>query len=403
MMENKHYGTVSHWFDEGQVGAIKPDVNVGRSILLIAKHLPHGYLPQIGDEVSYEVSLDERNRECATAVELLPGLREGARIKVVLGQWDLALNGGYGLFRRPKPVPVFVLGQFLRDQTRVPEEGETLRGTLVQHDNGQWLMTDIETVVEPPAPAPQKPEGLPQKTEQATPQPLLQRQTAVAPAGLPLNRVLHGEIVRWEDDKGYGFIQCGHQSVFFHISAYHYRGLRPQLGAAVSFFCRLPAENGEKQRAARVVRQEDEYALNQSEALAGGENVRSSQTVFGILPGAAYLAAVAWFFWPLALAYALISLATLALYGYDKAVARKQAGRSGYAGRIKESNLLALGLLGGWPGAQAARFAFNHKTTKQPFVTYFRLTVVANVALTVWLLQTDALPQAFGLFAAVGG
>ncbi|MDO5638517.1 MAG: DUF1294 domain-containing protein [Neisseria sp.] len=395
-MNDRHYGTVSHWFDEGQVGAIRPDEAIGRHILLIAKHLPHGYLPQIGDEVSYNLGRDERNRECATAVEVLPGLREGARIRIKLAQWDLSLNGGYGLYQRQKPLPVFVLGQFLRDQTRVPEEGEHLHGTLMQHANGQWLMTDIEAAAAPAAPPTRAVNAAnaagKTQPEKPAPQaaPLLAKPQPVAAktGGLPLKQVLRGEVVRWEDDKGYGFIQSGTQSVFFHISAYHYRQQRPQLGEAVSFFCNFPAEQGEKQRAARVVRQQDEHALNQHEALAGAERKSGCRSMLCAIPGLVYLAAVAFFFWPLALAYLAISLAATALYGYDKTVARKRAGRSGYAGRIRESTLLTAGMCGGWPGALAARHWFNHKTTKQPFVTYFWLTAAANAALTAWLLHS---------------
>lgn len=392
-MTNKHYGTVSHWFDDRRIGAIKPDKNIGQHILLIASHLSGGCVPEIGDEVSYEISKDERNRLCATAVEILPKLREGMQIKVHLGFWDFALNGGYGLYQRATPIPVFILGPFLQDQTRVPDEGEELQGILVQHDNGQWLLTDIEVLPSPPKPAvtlsSQQPQPQKMPAAGAAAPRKVPASKPLSAGGLPLNKVLHGEVVRWEDDKGYGFIQCGIDSVFFHISAYHYRSRRPQMGETVSFFCRLPAKNGEKQRADRVVRQQDEYALNWSEPLAGAEKINIRKVVAYTAAGILYLAALAFLFWPLAAWNAVASLAALLLYGYDKAIAKNSAGRRGYLGRTSEKRLLAVGLLGGWPGALAARFGFNHKTTKQPFVLQFWLTVAANIALSVWLLWSD--------------
>ena len=42
-------------------------------------------------------------------------------------------------------IPVFALGQFLK-QFNVPQVGDTLRGRLKRHKNGQWLLIDIDIV-----------------------------------------------------------------------------------------------------------------------------------------------------------------------------------------------------------------------------------------------------------------
>jgi uncharacterized membrane protein YsdA (DUF1294 family) len=47
--------------------------------------------------------------------------------------------------------------------------------------------------------------------------------------------------------------------------------------------------------------------------------------------------------------------------------------------------LHAWDLAGGWPGALAARHLYRHKTTKQPFVTIFWLTVGINCLVLVWV------------------
>jgi uncharacterized membrane protein YsdA (DUF1294 family) len=77
--------------------------------------------------------------------------------------------------------------------------------------------------------------------------------------------------------------------------------------------------------------------------------------------------------------YAATGLASVALYGADKAAA--VAGRD----RIPESTLLAMGLAGGWPGAIVAQRLFRHKTSKRSFRVKFWLSVAAHVALVAGL------------------
>ena len=67
------------------------------------------------------------------------------------------------------------------------------------------------------------------------------------------------------------------------------------------------------------------------------------------------------------LALCMVNLLTIWCFRADKA--RAVAG----AWRIPESNLLALALIGGTPGAFFARRRFRHKTRKQPFSTWLWL------------------------------
>ncbi|UQK65454.1 DUF1294 domain-containing protein [Klebsiella pneumoniae] len=78
--------------------------------------------------------------------------------------------------------------------------------------------------------------------------------------------------------------------------------------------------------------------------------------------------------YPLAMWFLLSSLLTWLIYGADKLAARK-AWR-----RVPETTLLVLGLAGGWPGAILGRQCFRHKTQKQPFRTWFFISVALNVA-----------------------
>jgi len=75
-----------------------------------------------------------------------------------------------------------------------------------------------------------------------------------------------------------------------------------------------------------------------------------------------------------ALAYVVLSAVCLMAYAFDKSAAR--AGRW----RSSEQSLLALGLLGGWPGGLIAQQLLRHKSSKASFREAFWGTVVLNVA-----------------------
>lgn len=75
-----------------------------------------------------------------------------------------------------------------------------------------------------------------------------------------------------------------------------------------------------------------------------------------------------WWTWLL-----LINLLTLLIYGADKLAATR-----GWQ-RVPEITLLMLGVLGGWIGGVLGQQLFRHKTQKQPFKTYFMLSVVVNL------------------------
>ena len=77
-------------------------------------------------------------------------------------------------------------------------------------------------------------------------------------------------------------------------------------------------------------------------------------------------------------AYLVLSAASFAVYGWDKAAARR-GGR-----RTPELTLHLLALAGGWPGALLAQSVFRHKTKKQPFRSIFWCTVVVNCAALAW-------------------
>ena len=72
--------------------------------------------------------------------------------------------------------------------------------------------------------------------------------------------------------------------------------------------------------------------------------------------------------------FLLINVLTMAIYGADKTAARKGMRR------VPETTLLLYGVVGGWPGAILGQQLFRHKTQKQPFKTWFWISVVVSLS-----------------------
>lgn len=80
---------------------------------------------------------------------------------------------------------------------------------------------------------------------------------------------------------------------------------------------------------------------------------------------------------PFAMWLLLANALTLVIYGVDKMAARKDWRR------VPESTLLVFGVVGGWAGAIAGQQLFRHKTQKQPFKTYFIVSIILSISAMV--------------------
>lgn len=84
----------------------------------------------------------------------------------------------------------------------------------------------------------------------------------------------------------------------------------------------------------------------------------------------------------------LVNIFTFLLYGADKYAARRDWQR------VPEKTLLIFGLVGGWPGGMIAQQLFRHKTQKQPFKTWFMVSVIVNLVVLLGLVyQSELLGQ----------
>ena len=77
-------------------------------------------------------------------------------------------------------------------------------------------------------------------------------------------------------------------------------------------------------------------------------------------------------------AYGALTLASLALYGWDKRQARRARRR------IPERMLHLLALAGGFPGAWLGRRLFRHKTQKPGFTVVLTLSTLLHAGAWSW-------------------
>jgi uncharacterized membrane protein YsdA (DUF1294 family)/cold shock CspA family protein len=180
----------------------------------------------------------------------------------------------------------------------------------------------------------------------------------------------HGTLKRWNDDRGFGFIEPneGPPQVFVHIKGYETRAERPQVNERVTFDIETTPDG--KTRAVNV-------------RLLGA----SSEPTYTPAPGLWKLLFIPLFliavtvmaplrYNPFLLMPVYLGASILSYWAY---AADKSAARRGQW-RISENTLHLLSLAGGWPGALLAQWGLRHKTSKASFQAVFWLTVVLNVA-----------------------
>ncbi len=185
-----------------------------------------------------------------------------------------------------------------------------------------------------------------------------------------------GKIVRWNDERGFGFAvpNGGNQPVFVHARAFANRRRQPAFDAMISY------ELGSDARGrccATNVRFADEKPSTRQLRFSAAPILLA----LSFLASLAFLAGSGRIPISVAVAYLVASLLTFMAYALDKSAA--QSGQW----RTQERTLFLMGLVGGWPGAVFAQQIFRHKSNKRDFQAIFWLTVIANAGALVWLLS----------------
>ena len=201
-----------------------------------------------------------------------------------------------------------------------------------------------------------------------------------------------GHIKKWQDDKGFGFIEtAAGESVFFHVSAFKAQR-RPEIGEQVVFIVgqdnqgRLQAKDVQElsfvqQKMAQKnsqIRQRNHKRSAQAEFEAGQKKrMFLGLGFYGVLILLVVMNKLSW----LVLAwYAFLGVITYGMYAKDKAAAQSGDWRT------PESTLHLLSALGGWVGAMVAQTYLRHKSQKPEFRITYYLTVIINLAGLLFIL-----------------
>ncbi|HEY0963803.1 MAG TPA: cold shock and DUF1294 domain-containing protein [Pseudomonadales bacterium] len=186
---------------------------------------------------------------------------------------------------------------------------------------------------------------------------------------------LIGKIVKWDDDKGFGFIQpaSGGRQAFVHVSALRRIPRSAVPGAEVSYVVTLDARGRPCADKVRL--------LARTNTLGSAARAFFTAAIFLLLLAALVAlrripSVIPW-------AYLGMSVLSLLFYAFDKHAAREGNRRT------PESTLHLLALAGGWPGALFAQQWLRHKSAKAEFRSVFWTTVVLNVAALAYLTTTD--------------
>ncbi len=196
--------------------------------------------------------------------------------------------------------------------------------------------------------------------------------------------VMEGRLVRWNDDKGFGFIEVPgrKKDVFLHISALEGMPRRPAEGDRIQFSLQVANDGRLRAIDASIA------GLKKKKPGVGKKRVRRQSYQIEGRP----LRALAWlvlafpfvfsavYLWqthnpvPL-LVYVVVSMLTFIAYAFDKKKAIEGAWR------ISEATLHVFELLGGWPGGLIAQYRIRHKGSKSSYQAVFWLIVFLHAVL----------------------
>jgi uncharacterized membrane protein YsdA (DUF1294 family)/cold shock CspA family protein len=179
-----------------------------------------------------------------------------------------------------------------------------------------------------------------------------------------------GKLIKWYDDKGFGFIRATADSkdVFLHVSEIQKMKRRPIINELVTY--EINKDNQGRFR-----------AINVGYQTSTNLNKQPSKTTFSPLFLTFILLFTAFIFertingflpdlFPIL--FLGINLFIFLYYYQDKTAALKNEWRT------PENTLHWFSLLGGWAGAYIAQKTFKHKHKKISFMWVYKLTVIIN-------------------------
>jgi uncharacterized membrane protein YsdA (DUF1294 family)/cold shock CspA family protein len=203
--------------------------------------------------------------------------------------------------------------------------------------------------------------------------------------------LVSGKLIKWKDEKGFGFIQPadGSVEVFLHISEIKNSTRRPILHDTIYYY--TTAKNGQVSAINAFILGARNKSVT-SKGIAKQPFPLISTLCVSILP----LTGVGHFTWKMAsifpvlnflplILYIWMSLITFNLYADDKYQANRRQWRT------SEATLHLFEFLGGWIGGFIAQKMLHHKNIKKSYQIEFWLVVVIHYAFwIVWLIFSEA-------------
>jgi uncharacterized membrane protein YsdA (DUF1294 family)/cold shock CspA family protein len=185
-----------------------------------------------------------------------------------------------------------------------------------------------------------------------------------------------GRVIKWYDDKGFGFVRASTDSkdVFLHISEIQKLNKRPEINELVTY--EIANDEKGRFRAVNVGYVSGKEASKKSSISTSFSYTFLAfiflftafvleRTLKGLLPHF-YI-----------FIYLGANLIVFLYYYQDKTSATKNGWRT------QESTLHWLSLLGGWGGAYIAQKLFRHKHKKASFMFTYKWTVIFNCLMII--------------------
>ena len=207
-----------------------------------------------------------------------------------------------------------------------------------------------------------------------------------------------GTIVRWDAERGFGFVSspATEGEVYFHLRDYRGGRTAPSEGMSVSF---EEIHVGGKGPRAMAVQPLADALAQRRQAVhedADGTPMRSNRPPYSaaeinamLLLVPAWLVVLGWAAWsgrfavPLVLSLPLLSVVTFYLFWRDRFAAQS----GGW--RVPAAVLHAFSLVGGWPGGWLGQRLLRHKFNDPSFrLTHWISVAVHWIVLVVVLLST---------------
>ena len=199
---------------------------------------------------------------------------------------------------------------------------------------------------------------------------------------------LKGKIIKWQNDKGYGFIEPinGKPDFFFHENFFLNQSRRPVVGDEVSF--EIATNSEEKQKAVRILFRGERDPKKMGKIFDFFYSILSCLFLIciGVLVFFKKLDPI------ILILFLLLSFITFLLYRQDKIKAKNDEWR------IAENTLHFFSLIGGWPGALIAQRRLRHKSRKQSFLVVFYVTVILNISAVSFYCYSGSIFINYDLF-----